>query len=235
MQPQQPPQPPHHPVLGQVPSHLSLSNITTEQIQKYLDENKQLILAILDNQNLGKLSECAQYQAQLQKNLLYLAAIADAQPQIPAVRTQMLPHPAMQQAGHYMQQAPMFSPRPPMPFNPQQMQLMQQQPPSQHQFHQLPQIPVQGHVEMRPGIVNGMHAMHGEATLGMNSSLPPSSLSEFPKGAAASSSSDVRGNKQEANAGAESAPNDHQTPANEHGSGDKEPPLQKRVQDGKTP
>lgn len=27
---------------------------------QYLDENKQLILAILDNQNLGKLNECAQ-------------------------------------------------------------------------------------------------------------------------------------------------------------------------------
>ncbi|CAI5473706.1 unnamed protein product [Closterium sp. Yama58-4] len=57
--------------------------ITTELIQKYLDENKQLILAILDNQNLGKLNECAQYQARLQQNLMYLAAIADAQPQVP--------------------------------------------------------------------------------------------------------------------------------------------------------
>uniref|UniRef100_A0A0E0BSZ2 SS18 N-terminal domain-containing protein n=1 Tax=Oryza glumipatula TaxID=40148 RepID=A0A0E0BSZ2_9ORYZ len=37
------------------------AGITTEQIQKYLDENKQLILAILENQNLGKLAECAQY------------------------------------------------------------------------------------------------------------------------------------------------------------------------------
>jgi hypothetical protein len=27
---------------------------------QYLDENKQLILAILENQNLGKLAECAQ-------------------------------------------------------------------------------------------------------------------------------------------------------------------------------
>lgn len=27
---------------------------------QYLDENKKLILAILDNQNLGKLAECAQ-------------------------------------------------------------------------------------------------------------------------------------------------------------------------------
>eukprot|EP00850_Spirogloea_muscicola_P003304 SM000013S26473 [mRNA] locus=s13:489333:490568:- [translate_table: standard] len=50
---------------------------------QYLDENKQLILAILDNQNLGKLNECAQYQARLQQNLMYLAAIADAQPQAP--------------------------------------------------------------------------------------------------------------------------------------------------------
>ncbi|XP_051150600.1 GRF1-interacting factor 3-like isoform X2 [Andrographis paniculata] len=80
------------------------TNITTEQIQKYLDENKKLILAILDNQNLGKLNECAQYQAQLQKNLMYLAAIADAQPQTPAMPTQMPPHPAMHQGGFYMQQ-----------------------------------------------------------------------------------------------------------------------------------
>jgi hypothetical protein len=57
------------------------TTISTELIQKYLDENKQLILAILDNQNLGKLNECATYQAKLQQNLMYLAAIADAQPQ----------------------------------------------------------------------------------------------------------------------------------------------------------
>jgi len=54
--------------------------VTTELIQKYLDENQQLILAILENQNVGKLVECAKYQAKLQENLMYLAAIADAQP-----------------------------------------------------------------------------------------------------------------------------------------------------------
>lgn len=32
---------------------------------QYLDENKQLILAILDNQNLGKLNECATYASNL--------------------------------------------------------------------------------------------------------------------------------------------------------------------------
>lgn len=65
------------------------TTITTELIQKYLDENKQLILAILDNQNLGKLNECATYQARLQQNLMYLAAIADAQPQGPQPSSQV--------------------------------------------------------------------------------------------------------------------------------------------------
>ena len=54
--------------------------VTTELIQKYLDENQQLILAILENQNVGKLAEGAKYQTKLQENLMYLAAIADAQP-----------------------------------------------------------------------------------------------------------------------------------------------------------
>ncbi|KAF3589713.1 hypothetical protein F2Q69_00025594 [Brassica cretica] len=75
-----------------VPS-IPSSNITTEQIQKYLDENKKLIMAIMENQNLGKLAECAQYQALLQKNLMYLAAIADAQP--PPPTTGPAPAPAM--------------------------------------------------------------------------------------------------------------------------------------------
>jgi len=57
--------------------------VSTETIQKYLDENQALIIAIVENQNLGKLNECAQYQARLQQNLMYLAAIADAQPQAP--------------------------------------------------------------------------------------------------------------------------------------------------------
>ncbi|KAH9538489.1 hypothetical protein CY35_15G008200 [Sphagnum magellanicum] len=67
---------------------------------QYLDENKQLILAILDNQNLGKLNECASYQAKLQQNLMYLAAIADAQPQAPSA--QMGPGLIMQPGQGYM-------------------------------------------------------------------------------------------------------------------------------------
>nr|KYP59128.1 Protein SSXT [Cajanus cajan] len=149
------------PMIPMMPS-FPPTNITTEQIQKYLDENKKLILAILDNQNLGKLAECAQYQAQLQKNLMYLAAIADAQPQTPAMPPQMAPHPAMQ-AGFYMQhpqaaamaqQQGMFPQKMPLQFgNPHQMQDQQQQ---------LHQQAMQGQMGLRPGgINNGMHPMHG--------------------------------------------------------------------------
>ncbi|XP_057522564.1 GRF1-interacting factor 2-like [Amaranthus tricolor] len=109
--------------------------ITTEQIQKYLDENKQLILAIMESQNLGKINECAQYQAQLQKNLMYLAAIADAQPPGPSQQQQMPVQSSMPQ-GHFMlppksaitpQQA---SPRLPFmmqSFDPQSPQMQYQQ------------------------------------------------------------------------------------------------------------
>ncbi|XVF53308.1 hypothetical protein PTKIN_Ptkin05aG0089000 [Pterospermum kingtungense] len=80
-----------------------LMNITTEQIQKTLDENKELIMAILENQNQGKFAESASFQAQLQQNLMYLAKIADAQPQASA-SSQMPPQSAMQQE-QYVQSA----------------------------------------------------------------------------------------------------------------------------------
>ncbi|XP_020080134.1 GRF1-interacting factor 1-like isoform X2 [Ananas comosus] len=60
--------------------YASPTTVTTDLIQQYLDQNKQLILAILDNQNTGKVEECARNQAKLQHNLMYLAAIADSQP-----------------------------------------------------------------------------------------------------------------------------------------------------------
>lgn len=166
------------------------SNITTEQIQKYLDENKKLILAILDNQNLGKLAECAQFQAQLQKNLMYLAAIADAQPQTPTLPSQMAPHPAMQQGGYYMQhpqaamaqQPGIFPQKVALQFNSphqiqehQQQQLHQQQQ-QQQQLHQQHQQAIQGQMSMRPGGANnGMHAMHTETSVGGGSGGGPPS------------------------------------------------------------
>ncbi|EPS62268.1 hypothetical protein M569_12524, partial [Genlisea aurea] len=61
---------------------------TTDHIQQYLDENKSLILKIVESQNSGKISECAENQARLQRNLMYLAAIADSQPQPPSIHAQ---------------------------------------------------------------------------------------------------------------------------------------------------
>ncbi|MFS7975254.1 putative transcription factor SSXT family [Helianthus anomalus] len=36
------------------------TSVTTDHIQQYLDENKALILNILENQSTGKFSECAE-------------------------------------------------------------------------------------------------------------------------------------------------------------------------------
>ncbi|KAL6493774.1 hypothetical protein OROGR_032109 [Orobanche gracilis] len=107
------------------------TNVTTDLIQQYLDENKSLILKIVENQNSGKMSECAEFeiilalervgltvlataschrnQARLQRNLMYLAAIADSQPQPPTMHSQ---YPSggvggvgiLPSGAHYMQQ-----------------------------------------------------------------------------------------------------------------------------------
>ncbi|XP_038993742.1 GRF1-interacting factor 1-like [Hibiscus syriacus] len=90
------------------------NNVTTDHIQEYLDENKSLILKIVESQNSGRLSECAENQSRLQQNLMYLAAIADAQPQPPAVYAQFPSSGIMQpEAGHYMphQQAQPMTPQ----------------------------------------------------------------------------------------------------------------------------
>ncbi|KAL5712220.1 hypothetical protein ACHQM5_014411 [Ranunculus cassubicifolius] len=78
------------------------NNVTTDHIQQYLDENKSLILKILENQNSGKMSECAENQARLQRNLMYLAAIADSQPQPPTMHGQYS-NAGVQPGSHYMQ------------------------------------------------------------------------------------------------------------------------------------
>ncbi|KAL5859464.1 hypothetical protein ACOSQ4_000760 [Xanthoceras sorbifolium] len=209
---QQPPQ--MIPVMPSFPP----TNITTEQIQKYLDENKKLILAILDNQNLGKLAECAQYQAQLQKNLMYLAAIADAQPPAPTMPPQMAPHPAMQPGGYYMQhpqaaamaqQQGLFPQKMPLQFNnPHQMQDPQQQ---LHQQHQAMQV----QMGMRSGAANnGMHPMHAESALGGQSSVGTQQ---------AGGQNDLRGgSKQDVSEAGTTGGNGQGSSAGGHGSGDGE-------------
>ncbi|XP_016466514.1 GRF1-interacting factor 3-like [Nicotiana tabacum] len=160
MQQQQQLQPP---VLNSAPP-LPLNAITTEQIQKFLDENKNLILAILENQNLGKLSECAQYQALLQKNLMYLAAIADAQPQQSAATSQA---PSTTQPGSQMQQtqaALQQQQQPGVPISklPFQLNALPSQEQQQQMLHfqqQQQQQQFQGQYGFGPTANNAMHQL----------------------------------------------------------------------------
>ncbi|RVW53515.1 GRF1-interacting factor 1 [Vitis vinifera] len=63
----------------------NLSSITTDHIQQYLDENKSLILKILESQNSGKLSECADKTS---AKPYVPCCIADCQPQPPSLQAQ---------------------------------------------------------------------------------------------------------------------------------------------------
>ncbi|WCJ43848.1 GRF1-interacting factor 1 [Euphorbia peplus] len=146
------------------------NNVTTDHIQQYLDENKSLILKIVESQNSGKLSECAENQARLQRNLMYLAAIADSQPPPPAVHSQ-LQFPSsgmMQQGSQYMQhqQAQQMTPqsimaaRSSMLYTQQQYAALQQQ------------QALQSQLGMSSGGSAGLHMLQSEAsTAGGSGSL----------------------------------------------------------------
>ncbi|CAG2121182.1 unnamed protein product, partial [Medioppia subpectinata] len=68
-----------------IPQQKSRQNLNPQQIQKMLDENTHLIQCIVDYQNKGKGQECLQYQQQLHRNLVYLASIAETNPNISAL------------------------------------------------------------------------------------------------------------------------------------------------------
>ncbi|WOG90903.1 hypothetical protein DCAR_0310150 [Daucus carota subsp. sativus] len=150
---------------------------------QYLEENKNLILAILEHQNQGKVAECNQLQAVLQKNLMNLAAIADAQPP-PSGPPQQPPQGAMTQQppqGAMTQQSPQgamaqqqhggqgVSKAPKANAPRSQDQLQQQQQQLLHFQQQQQQI--YGQMAIRAGANNGMHGMnpmlqHGLGTSG---------------------------------------------------------------------
>lgn len=77
------------------------TSITDEDlIQKYIDENKQLILMILEKQKGGKLHECAIYREKLRANLKVLADIGNAQHFSLAGRKQVRTASTMQAQHH---------------------------------------------------------------------------------------------------------------------------------------
>ncbi|KAI3997117.1 hypothetical protein MKX01_008961 [Papaver californicum] len=78
-------------------------NLTTEQIQQYLEENKCLIVKILENRNNGNVKELVENQAKLEQNLTYLNATANYQPQQPTMHAWQFPNAVVQQGAHNMQ------------------------------------------------------------------------------------------------------------------------------------
>ncbi|XP_042420140.1 GRF-interacting factor 1-like [Zingiber officinale] len=146
-------------------AYASPNQVTTDIIQQYLDENKQLILAILDNQNAGKADECAENQAKLQRNLMYLAAIADNQQQAPTI-AQFPPNPAMQSGPRYLQH-PQAQPMTPQSLMAARSSMLYAQSPISA-LQQQQQQQQQAAMHSQLGSSGGFNMLHGEASIGGN-------------------------------------------------------------------
>ncbi|XP_071344569.1 SS18-like protein 2 [Trachinotus anak] len=59
------------------------ARVNQETIQRLLDENDQLVRCITEYMQKGRAVECVQYQQILHRNIVYLATIADASPDMP--------------------------------------------------------------------------------------------------------------------------------------------------------
>ncbi|XP_043937178.1 SS18-like protein 2 [Protopterus annectens] len=57
------------------------ADVDRETLQRLLNENDQLIRCIVEYQNKGRATECAQYQQILHRNLVYLATLTDSCPE----------------------------------------------------------------------------------------------------------------------------------------------------------
>ncbi|KAG8487088.1 hypothetical protein CXB51_020647 [Gossypium anomalum] len=185
------------------------NNVTTDHIQQYLDENKSLILKIVESQNSGKFSECAENQARLQRNLMYLAAIADSQPQSPAVHAQHLILSPLGDSGietkinkrfprfprsfiaggHYMQQQQQNQQMTPQSLMAARSSMLYgQQPFSALQQQQV----LHGPLGMSSGGSTGLHMLQSEAsTTGGNGALGAGVFPGFRHGSSAEGKQDI--------------------------------------------
>ncbi|XP_010274861.1 PREDICTED: GRF1-interacting factor 1-like [Nelumbo nucifera] len=152
------------------------NNVTTDHIQQYLDENKSLILKILENQNSGKLSECAENQARLQRNLMYLAAIADSQPQPPAMHAQYPTNTIMQPgSAHYMQHQQTQQQMTPQSLMAARSSMLYAQQP----LSALQQQALHSQLGMSSSGNSGLHMLHGDASVGGNGAIGPGGFPDF--------------------------------------------------------
>ncbi|CAD5164798.1 unnamed protein product [Musa acuminata subsp. malaccensis] len=156
-------------------AYASPNQVTTDIIQQYLDENKQLILAILDNQNAGKADECAENQAKLQRNLMYLAAIADSQQQVPTL-AQFPPNTVMQSGPRYVQYQQAQQMTPPQSLLAARSSMLYAQSPMSSLQHQ---AALHSQLGVSSGGNTGFNMLHGEASIGGNTALAAGVYSDF--------------------------------------------------------
>ncbi|KAG0479583.1 hypothetical protein HPP92_010103 [Vanilla planifolia] len=147
----------------------SPNQVTTDIIQQYLDENKQLILAILDNQNSGKADECAENQAKLQRNLMYLAAIADSQPQMTTMPQHYPSNAVLQSSGRYMQHQQPQAMTPHSLLASRTSMLYPQSPMSTLQQQQ--QMALHSQLSISSGMSSGFNMLHGDTGFGGSGTL----------------------------------------------------------------
>ncbi|KAH7446560.1 hypothetical protein KP509_01G062000 [Ceratopteris richardii] len=145
---------------------------------------------------MGKMNECAAYQARLQSNLMYLAAIADSQPQPPPVHAQVNPAAVMPGGLHYMahqqaqqqmaQQQALMAARNPIQYTQPSLSSMHHSAAAQH--HQQHQA-LAAHHGMSPAGNNGLPGFSSGSSLGGNNTLGPGGFPDFSR--SGSSAEDV--------------------------------------------
>jgi hypothetical protein len=77
---------------GKTQQHRAASQalLSADMVQRVLDENQQLILAVIENQHKLQAHECSEYLGKLHRNLMMLATFGDNQVNTPGLRRSFL-------------------------------------------------------------------------------------------------------------------------------------------------
>eukprot|EP01018_Ginkgo_biloba_P010648 Gb_04724 [translate_table: standard] len=133
---------------------------------------------------------------------MYLAAIADSQPQPPTAHTQIPPNAVMQSGAHYMQHQQaqqqvtpqsLMSSRAPMLYAQQPIAALHQAQQQQQQQQQHQSLHSQ--LGMNSGGSNGLHMLHGDTNMGGNGPLSSGGFPDFGRGNSGSSGDGMHANR----------------------------------------
>jgi len=119
---------------------------------------------------------------------MYLAAIADSQPQAQTAHAQIPPNAVMQSGGHYMQHQQAQQQVTPQSLMAARSSILyaQQQQQQQHQQQQQQQQSLHSQLGINSGGSSGLHMLHSETNMGCNGPLSSGGFPEFGRGSATS-------------------------------------------------